>query len=151
MWANAAGEIVQDNDQYTDEQGTQYPWNFPKNEISGLSPVIEMEPPTVAKYKTVVDGGIVKNEAGQWVQQWQVVDWTPERIRKDAQMQIDALERESLMNRRVRELSLRSMEEDAASIAMAQNISVEQALANMPAYAKFKNIDDQIAALRALL
>jgi hypothetical protein len=151
MWANAAGQIVQDNDEYIDESGTQYPWNFPKGEIPGLSPVLEMARPSAASYQTVVDGGIAKNDAGQWVRQWGIIDWSPEQIRQNAQIQIYNLEREFLMNRKVRELSLKLMEDEAAATASAQGVPVDQILANNPAYVKFKNLDGQIAALRALL
>lgn len=65
------------------------------------------------------------------------------------QMEIDKLERDSMMNRGVRELSLRLMEQQAAAIAQAQGTTQEAVLATVPAYVKFKALDEQITALRA--
>ena len=67
------------------------------------------------------------------------------------QAEIEALERQSLMNRGIRELALRIMEDRAVSIAAEQGTTQDQVLAGVPAYVKFKALDDQIATLRALL
>jgi hypothetical protein len=56
------------------------------------------------------------------------------------QREIDRLELESLMNRGVRELSLRQMEFMAGQLG--------EDLETIPAYVKFKALDEQITALR---
>jgi hypothetical protein len=73
---------------------------------------------------------------------WDGSAWVENRERKAAaiQAEIDRLERESLMNRGVRELSLRQMEFMAGQLA--------EDLETIPAYVKFKALDDQITELR---
>lgn len=75
----------------------------------------------------------------------------PEQAKAEALAEIERLERESMMNRGIREFALRAMEDRAISIAAENGVTVEQVLASVPAYVKFKALDDQIAALRAQL
>lgn len=44
MWTNQHGATVRDNEPYTAPDGTQYPGNFPKGEIPGLTFVADPEP-----------------------------------------------------------------------------------------------------------
>lgn len=37
FWIDQQGRTVGDNDQYVSGDGTTYPWNFPKGDISGLT------------------------------------------------------------------------------------------------------------------
>ena len=71
--------------------------------------------------------------------------------RTHTQMEIDQLERDSLMNRGIRELALRIMEDRAVTMAAEQGITTDEVLASVPAYVKFKALDDQISALRTQL
>lgn len=70
--------------------------------------------------------------------------------------QIAQLETESLMNRGSREFQMRAMEKEAAEQSealAAQGVakSAEEILQEVPAYVKFKELDDQVSALRAQL
>lgn len=69
----------------------------------------------------------------------------PEKIK--AKRQIAEIERETLMNRAVREFMLLSAEAQAA----AQGITPEQLYTLNPAYKSVKDVDSQILALRAKL
>ena len=75
----------------------------------------------------------------------------PEKAKAAALAEIDQLERDSLMNRGVRETMLRLYEDRAPAIAAERGVTVEQVLASVPAYVKFKALDDQIAELRSKL
>ncbi|HWT40970.1 MAG TPA: hypothetical protein VN081_06955 [Dongiaceae bacterium] len=84
---------------------------------------------------------------------WQLVGdaWQPYiDTRAEIQAQIDQLERESLMNRGSRELAMRQIEERAQLDATAEN-TAEQILAAQPFYARLKQVDDQVSALRVQL
>lgn len=63
------------------------------------------------------------------------------------QERIDALERETMLPRPVRDFMLIAMEVEAAK----QGITPEQLRLANPGYRKVKELDEQIAALRALL
>lgn len=67
------------------------------------------------------------------------------------QIEIDRLERDSMMNRGVRELSLRLMEDKALMLSNGDQAAANAYLQTVPAYVKFKALDDQITALRAQL
>ena len=69
----------------------------------------------------------------------------PEKVK--AKRQIAEIERETLMNRAVREFMLLSAEAQAA----AQGITPAQLYAANPSYKSVKDVDTQIAALRAKL
>jgi hypothetical protein len=69
--------------------------------------------------------------------------------------QIDALEREHQMPKVTREFMLASMEEKAIELGATQGLTPEQSIAALragnPGYRKVKELDERIAALRALL
>lgn len=71
----------------------------------------------------------------------------PKPIPLPAADQIDQIERTTLMNRAVREFLLLSSEAQAA----AQGVTPVQLYGLNPAYRKVKDVDNQIAALRASL
>lgn len=69
--------------------------------------------------------------------------------------QIEALEREHMAPRYLRDFTLGAMEREAIVIGASQGLSEAQAIAALRAgnagYRKLKELDEQIAALRALL
>jgi hypothetical protein len=75
----------------------------------------------------------------------------PSAVRAAIKAQIDELEQQSMMNRGVREFCMHGMEQQAAILAQAQGTTVDAILLSLPAYVKFKALDDQIAALRSQL
>lgn len=72
---------------------------------------------------------------------------TPEEIKKQKKAEIVSIEKDTLMNRAVREFMLLSAEAQAA----AQGITPEQLYTLNPAYKSVKDVDNQISALRAKL
>lgn len=68
----------------------------------------------------------------------------PEPEKDKAKRQITEIERETLMNRAVREFMLLSAEAQAA----AQGVTPVQLYAANPAYKSVKDVDAQVAALR---
>lgn len=83
---------------------------------------------------------------------------TPAEIKAEAQATIDSLEQKSLMNRAVREWVLLKWElEDGPKRAellsreLGRTVTVGEALATLPAYAKIKELDAQITQLRGVL
>lgn len=96
-----------------------------------------------------------------WQNGWVLPDpvpLTPEQHNAEIRGQIDELERSSLMNRAVREWVLLKWElEDGPkraelmSVELGRTVTVEEALASLPAYAKIKALDAQIIALRNLM
>jgi len=80
----------------------------------------------------------------------EVAVWEASRIEPEkakAKRQISELERETLMNRAVREFMLLSAEAQAA----AQGITPAQLYAANPAYKSVKDVDTQVTALRGKL
>lgn len=69
----------------------------------------------------------------------------PEPEKTKAKCQIAEIERDTLMNRAVREFMILSAEAQAA----AQGVTPAQLYAVNPAYKSVKDVDTQIAALRA--
>lgn len=69
----------------------------------------------------------------------------PEPEKDKAKRQISEIEKETLMNRAVREFMILSAEAQAA----AQGVTPEQLYTVNPAYKSVKDVDTQIAALRA--
>lgn len=69
------------------------------------------------------------------------------------QEQIDALEREHMAPRWMRDFTLGSMEREAVDIGSAQGLSAEQSIALLrtknAGYRRLKELDEQIDALRA--
>ena len=82
MFTDATLKPIHDGQQYVAPNGTQFPRDFPKNEIPGLRPVILTERP--AEVSVVVTGFII-NE--QLTQVWQT------RPKTQAEQNIDALEK----------------------------------------------------------
>jgi hypothetical protein len=74
-------------------------------------------------------------------------DAPPPTPQEMAQQQIDALENEYLMPRVTRESLIAMAEERAAALGL----TMEQLRAKNKGYAALKALDEQIAALRALL
>lgn len=74
-----------------------------------------------------------------------VIEPEPEKVK--AKRQIADLERETLMNRAVREFMLLSAEAQAA----AQGLTPAQLYAANPAYKSVKDVDTQVTALRVKL
>ncbi len=56
MWINEQGSAVNDNEQYTAQDGTTYPGNFPKGEIPGLTrgPDPDPVPPTALQVEAMI-------------------------------------------------------------------------------------------------
>lgn len=104
LYVDPASKIVNEGDSYVGADGTQYPPNFPKAEIPGLTQVIETQPPVDSSL--IVTGFYVD---GSNHQVWQTRPKTAEEL-KDEQvsslrMQIIELE-SSATARRVREAVL---------------------------------------------
>lgn len=53
MYTDKNLQPIRDDAQYTDENGTRYPWNYPKDEIKGLFKVAETEKPEGAASFTI--------------------------------------------------------------------------------------------------
>ncbi len=103
---------------------------------------IDVPPPTVPA------GKVALRQGSSWV----FVDPTPQAPLPEGEpvtpaAQIDALERQYQLARPVREFMLISMEVQAA----AQGINPTQLRERNPGYRRVKELDEQIAALRALL
>lgn len=73
----------------------------------------------------------------------------------DYAAQIEALEREHMAPKWQRDFTLGAMEREAVSIGAGQGLTPEQSIAVLragnPGYRKLKELDEQIAALRALM
>ncbi len=78
MWVNWLGESVIDGVQYIGKDGTQYPGNFPKEQISELMLILEVAQPAITQYQSAISG--VEQIDGQWTQIWAVRDWSAEEI-----------------------------------------------------------------------
>lgn len=50
MWTDSTRSVINDRDPYTAPDGTQYPGNFPKEDIPGLSRVIQTPAPDPALF-----------------------------------------------------------------------------------------------------
>lgn len=87
MWRSPAGDVIDDSDQYVAENGTTYPWNFPKSEIPGLTPVAFVSPPSITEYQTAAPAGIEFVD-GEWHQAWAILDWTQEQIDAHKRLQV---------------------------------------------------------------
>lgn len=79
----------------------------------------------------------------------------PQALVRDYAAEIAALERDTLLPRPVRDFMLIFMETAAVEQGAAQGLTAEQSIqvlrANNSGYRKVKELDEQIAALRALL
>jgi hypothetical protein len=73
MYTDSTLKPIQDNDQYIAADGTQYPWNYSKDEIPGLFKVTET--PRPSDPQLVVLGYIIDNEHKQF---WHTRAMTPE-------------------------------------------------------------------------
>lgn len=74
MWINANQQIIEGNDPYTGVDGTRYPSNFPKAQITDLVQVMATPQPEIGQHQTATYE-VVDN-----TQVWQVTDWTQEEI-----------------------------------------------------------------------
>ncbi|MFH1158909.1 MAG: hypothetical protein V1721_08575 [Pseudomonadota bacterium] len=75
MYTDSTLQLIYDQQQYVGENGTQYPANYPKDEILGLFPVTETPQPTGS---FIVVTGFTIN--AQHVQVWQTRDKTVEEL-----------------------------------------------------------------------
>lgn len=79
----------------------------------------------------------------------------PQPVVRNYAAEIEALERETLLPRPVRDFMLISMEQAAAEQGATQGLTPTQSIAilraNNSGYRKVKEFDEQIAALRAFL
>lgn len=69
MYTDITLKIVNDTDPYVDINGTQYPWNFPKNEISTLFSVTTTDQPTDPTVN--ITGFVIQNINDAYTQVWQ--------------------------------------------------------------------------------
>lgn len=90
-------------------------------------------------------GLLTAPEVQEWIEQGNTPEPADPPSDADFRAQIDQIERETLMNRAVREFMLAQAEQLAASAGYTQ----EQLYAVNVGYRKVKDIDNQIAALRA--
>lgn len=86
LWANENLEFVYDGRPYTDSRGTNYPANFPRQHIYGLTQVQETERPT--EPDLVVTGYTC---SPQFVQVWQTRQRTAEDDARDRANKLDML------------------------------------------------------------
>lgn len=75
MFTDSNLKIVRDDDQYITADGTQYPPDYPKDEIPGLFPV--QETPLVTPSGKVMTGFHISPDH---VQVWEFRDMTPEEL-----------------------------------------------------------------------
>ena len=75
MYTDKTLKPVRKGDQYIAEDGTQYPHNFPKDEIAGLVKVTETERPTDPLL--IVTGFVIDKN---YVQVWETREKTVEEI-----------------------------------------------------------------------
>lgn len=81
MWTNESLIVIQDNDEYINAEGTQYPSNYPKDEIAGLFEVVEIARPNNPSKK--VTGFHIEEDDGVYTQVWDEVDKTSEELEAD--------------------------------------------------------------------
>jgi len=109
----------------------------------------------------VTDGAYIpadpSNQDWQAYQEWLGMGHEPEEPapapQPTAQEQIDALEREHMAPRWMRDFTLGSMEREAVDLGSAQGLSAEQSIALLrtknAGYRRLKELDELIATLRA--
>lgn len=104
LYVDPASKIVNEGDSYVGVDGTQYPPNFPKAEIPGLTQVVETQPPVDT---ALVVTGFYVDASNHQV--WQTRPKTEEELKDELvsslRMQIIELE-SSATARRVREAVL---------------------------------------------
>jgi hypothetical protein len=102
----------------------------------------------------------VLDALGNWVHAWAVRELTAEEIasrvtgsKTGILAQIAQLERETMLNRGSRELEMRLIEREAATVAADSGgtVTPQQVLAAQPYYVKLAALNSQIAALRGQL
>lgn len=74
MWITLEKTLINTSDPYTGNDGTQYPPNFPKEQIPGLRNVLTTPKPETAPYQYAT------YEIVDDIQVWAIVDWTTEQI-----------------------------------------------------------------------
>ena len=84
MYINEDRKIIHDREAYTDALGTNYPANFPKDKIVGLTKVYTTPVPA----DKVVDGYIIDNDN---VQVWKFRDKTDEEIAREKAIRVSDL------------------------------------------------------------
>jgi hypothetical protein len=81
MYTNENLDIVQDNAPYRDSNGTNYPRNYPKDEIAELFPV--QETPKDTDPNVVIEGFHIEKIESNYVQVWNVRSKTEEELQDD--------------------------------------------------------------------
>lgn len=78
MWVTDEYLEIFDNDLFIGKDGTQYPSNFPKNEILELLPVTLVQEPLIKQYQKLNYKIEFINEV--YTQVWYITDWTQEEV-----------------------------------------------------------------------
>ena len=99
MYTNKKLEIIRNNAAYTDDDGVKHQWNEPKEDISGLYPVIETARPSDTDSEIVLNDTIVKNNDGTYTQTWITGLRTPEELQIiiDSKIGSMRMERDALL------------------------------------------------------
>jgi hypothetical protein len=71
---NNVNWIINENSTYIDPNGTQYPPEFPKTGLLGLSPITEVEAPTILNTQVTTDS--IQLIDGVYTQVWAIRDKT---------------------------------------------------------------------------
>lgn len=79
MWITPEKTTIDNDGPYVSQNGTSYPYNFPKSEIPELLPIIDVARPETTLYQTALRDGVELVE-GSWIQKWRVTNWTQEQI-----------------------------------------------------------------------
>lgn len=96
MWINQAQQTVGDNEPYTAPDGTNYPYNFPKNEIPGLTKLPEVQPPEPTPQEladALVAAKVAKNEG---INRWRAQANNTSFTHSGKQVACDALSRSDI-------------------------------------------------------
>lgn len=139
-------KIIDGADQVVTDDGTQYPGAWDKSAIEGLQIVTETLQPDAATNH--VYGYSVEMVDGVPVQVWDVAAKTPDELLLESNnatlVQIDTLERSSMIPRVIREFTL------AQTVITAQAAGVDEPTlyAGNIGYRKLKDLNTQIEALR---
>jgi transposase-like protein len=156
------GQVVSENEFRAMHPNTSFPAVLSADVLNdfGADAVLAAPATAVTETQTSQRNGVVQDALGNWVHAWSVRELTAEEIASRVTAskaailtQIAQLERETMLNRGSRELEMRLIEREAATIAADSGgaVTAEQVLAAQPYYAKLSALNSQIAALRGQL